>query len=282
MSNQTVDLHMHSTCSDGSLSPSELVRRAVNCGVRSMALTDHDTIDGLAEAAEEARKLEVAFYSGVELSCSWQGMNIHVLCYGFEIESAEMMALCEAQKARRIERAGMIADRLEKKFNLPDLLIQAKNQSEFGVPGRPHFASAMVELGYVESHAEAFRKYLGSGKPGDVKAVWPTLEELMESLAGRPWFASLAHPRKYKMTVSKLKRFLDDFVALGGQAMEVSTSAQKQGEIGLLTDICRQYGLLASEGSDFHMPGYPWCELGKHTGLPQNLTPLIQRLLPAA
>lgn len=280
MNCQLVDLHTHSTCSDGALNPTDLLLRAAGAGVEHFAITDHDTIAGLEEGAQAAKANGVSFYSGVELSCVWQGVTIHILCYGFDVKCSHMAELCQHQEAMRLQRASIIAEKLERKFSMSGLLELAMFKSEGGAPGRPHFASAMVDSGLVDSTATAFKKYLGNGKVGDVKALWPNLEELMLQVGHPGWITSLAHPRKYDMTVSKLKRLLLDFTKSGGKGLEVSTSGQKQGEIGLLSDICRQFGLCASEGSDFHAPGMPWSEVGKHSGLPRNIPSVLSLLEP--
>ncbi len=146
--------------------------------------------------------------------------------------------------------------------------------SQGHAPGRPHIALAMVDKGYVSSVSIAFKKYLGSGKVGDVKSLWPSIEEVVKWITDAGGNAVIAHPRKYNMTVTKLRRLIEDFAEAGGEGLEVITSGQKQGEIGLLTDLCLRYGLKGSLGSDFHSPTQTWVNLGAIPKLPQSVVPI--------
>ncbi|PID41564.1 MAG: phosphatase [Proteobacteria bacterium] len=270
----TIDFHSHSTCSDGSLDPESLVTRAFQKGVTHFALTDHDTVSGVAQAASVARRYDIKFYSGIELSCVWEGMTVHIVGLGFDLFSDVMVNACESQQKVRIERAEIIGERLHRKYKMSGVLELACEKSGNHAPGRPHFAASMVELGYVSDHSQAFRKYLGSGKPGDVRSLWPDLQTVVRWVVEAGGVAVIAHPRKYKITMSKLRRLVVDFTDAGGRGIEVVTSGQKQGETGLLSDLCRQYELLASQGSDFHHPGANWCELGQNLSIPSGV-PLV-------
>jgi len=267
------DLHSHSFCSDGELSPTDVVNRAFEKGVRVLALTDHDTIAGQREAASAAQKVGMRCVSGVEWSCQWRGHTIHVLGLNFDL-THELVARAEqAQTQARLSRAEVIAEKLAQK-GLTDVLDDAKRKTQSGIPGRPHFAEAMIEKGYVKDFQEAFKKYLGQGKVGDVKAGWPELDQVVEWATHTGGTAVLAHPRKYNMSLTKLRALIEDFKAAGGGALEVVVSGQKQGEVGMLSDLCRRYALQASVGSDFHSPRYPWAELGRVPPLPDSLAPV--------
>jgi len=163
---------------------------------------------------------------------------------------------------------------------MSNVLTVARQHSGNDEPGRPHFASAMVELGYVKSPSHAFNKYLGNGKLGDVKSLWPSLSTVVQWVLQSGGVAVIAHPRKYRMTMSKLRRLITDFIAVGGQGIEVCTSGQKQGEIGLLADLCGQYSLMASQGSDFHFPGTSWCELGRNLSIPRGVPLVLDHISP--
>jgi len=268
-----IDLHCHSTASDGALSPGELLALAAEKHVTHLALTDHDTISGLAEAQIAADANGVVLISGIELSCLWRSRTIHIVGLDFDINSSEFLAALEQQNRNRWARAAMIAERLSK-LAIPDLLERATAEAGGDVPGRPHFARVMVESGVVKNAAQAFKRHLGAGKVGDVKAYWPELPEVVQWINAAGGVAVLAHPRKYQLTATKLRELTADFRRAGGQAIEVSTSGQSSGDLGFLTELCMREKLLASQGSDFHFPGAPWCELGRIMKMPDGLEPV--------
>ncbi len=270
-----IDLHCHSTASDGTLSPQALVQRASEQGVSHLALTDHDTIAGLAEARDQARALGLSIINGVELSCVWHRQTIHVVGLDFDHQDPEFLAALANQHENRWRRARKIAERLSRKDPQP-LLELATEQAGGDVPGRPHFARALIEQGVVNDMNQAFNRHLGAGKPGDVKAFWPELAEVVRWIVAAGGVAVLAHPRKYKMTATKLRSLVADFKRAGGQGIEVSTSGQQSGDLGFLAELCRREALWASQGSDFHFPGAPWCELGRIEKLPAGLEPVWQ------
>ena len=241
-----------------------------------LALTDHDTIDGLPEAAEAASEAGVSLINGTELSCVWKSQTIHVVGLDFDANSASFLRELAGQHDNRWRRARTIAERLER-LRVPDLLELATAEAGGDVPGRPHFAKALVQSDVVKDLNQAFKRYLGAGKPGDVKAFWPELETVVSWITRAGGLAVLAHPRKYRMTATRLRALVGDFRRSGGQAIEVSTSGQSSGDLGFLAELCRREGLLASQGSDFHFPGASWCELGVIAPLPDGLTPVWQQ-----
>ncbi len=268
-----IDLHCHSTASDGTLTPSELVALAHKRGVKHLALTDHDTVSGIPDAIKCGLEVGVNIIPGVEFSTLWNGLNIHLLGLNFDSQSEVIKAATARQEASRFSRAITIADRLSKK-GFEGLYEAAIEKSGGHAPGRPHIALAMVEKGYVNSVSTAFKKYLGSGKVGDVKSLWPSIDEVVNWITDAGGSAVIAHPRKYNMTVTKLRRLIEDFSEAGGEGLEVITSGQKQGEIGLLTDLCLRHGLKGSLGSDFHSPSQTWVNLGAIPKLPQSVVPI--------
>lgn len=268
-----IDLHCHSTASDGALAPAALVGRAMERGVTHLALTDHDTIAGLAEARAAAAGQGLQVIPGIELSCLWKSRTIHIVGLDFDPEDPRFLAALERQNENRWARARMIADRLSK-LKVPDLLERATEASGGDVPGRPHFAKVLVQDEVVSNTAQAFKRHLGNGKPGDVKAYWPELPEVVQWITDAGGIAVLAHPRKYQLTATKLRDLTADFRRAGGRALEVSTSGQSSGDLGFLAELCRREELLASQGSDFHFPGAPWCELGRIMKMPDGLEPV--------
>ncbi len=257
------DLHMHSTASDGALSPQALVELASQNGVRVLALTDHDTLEGLGEAAKVAADLEVAFIPGVELTCLWNKRVIHLLGLNIDPAHPGWCEYIERLSCLRAQRAEKIAARLVAKGLPQDLLQKAQDLAGEGQIGRPHFARALLEAGVVSSESEAFDRFLGQGKPGDVKAEWPDMSEAINQVQGSGGYAMLAHPTKYNLTFSRLRMLLADMVAVGVDGFEIAYPGVSQEQIGLLMRIAEQHDLLVSSGSDFHTPQHKWTHLGR-------------------
>jgi predicted metal-dependent phosphoesterase TrpH len=268
-----IDLHCHSTASDGALSPEALIARAVEQGVSHLALTDHDTIAGLEVARSATSGSGLSLINGVELSCVWRSHTIHVVGLDFDERDPAFLSALERQNENRWQRAHMIADRLSR-LNVDQLLERATKVAGGEVPGRPHFAEVLVEDGVVPKVAHAFKRYLGTGKPGDVKACWPELSEVVQWIVSAGGIAVLAHPRKYRLTATRLRALTADFGRAGGQGIEVSVSGQSSGDLGFVAELARREKLWASQGSDFHFPGAPWCELGRIMKMPEGLEPV--------
>ncbi|MFA5678448.1 MAG: PHP domain-containing protein [Pseudomonas sp.] len=274
-----VDLHMHSTASDGVLTPGELMARAAASGIDLISLTDHDCVDGQAEAQAAAQQCGMDWISGIELSAQWQGHTVHILGYGFDLQAPEFITALATVRDGRWQRAEQISARLAAK-RMPGALegalaIQQATGNDAGSPpARPHFADWMVQAGYVRDRAEAFRKWLGAGKLGDIKQHWPELADAVQQLQGAGGIAVLAHPWHYGFTRSRLRRLLRDFAQAGGRGIEVSSGKQASDQVAVLARMSREFGFLASCGSDFHHPDAPWMALGAMTPLPADCAPL--------
>ena len=279
-----IDLHCHSSASDGALAPAEVVARACERGVELLALTDHDTLEGLPEARRAAAERGLRLVDGIELSCQWGGATIHVLGYAFDPQAPALVAALAALHDGRWERAELIARRLALK-GMPGALEGAREvQRELGesrnAPARPHFAEFLVRAGHVADRAEAFRKWLGNGKLGDVKQHWPELGDALATLRAAGAWISLAHPLQYDFTRSKRRKLVGAFIDGGGHALEVVNGLQPAEQVGTLAILAREFGMLVSAGSDFHAPG-DWSELGMYRPLPEDLKPLWARFAPA-
>lgn len=265
-----VDLHSHTTCSDGSLSPSALIHLAAESGVSQLAITDHDTVaawhqDDLPSLAEP---FDLALIPAIEFSTTWNKINVHVVGLNIDINSDAITTACHYQSEARKQRAVLIAEALDK-VGIKGSLEGATHLSNGNV-GRPHFAQFLVDIGVVTNVNQAFKKYLGSGKPGDVKKLWASLPQIIEWIRSAGGTAVLAHPLKYKLTRRKLLLLLDDFMAAGGESMEVVSGKQLPNDTRDLAQICEQKLLLASCGSDFHHPNQSWASLGNFPTIPQN------------
>jgi predicted metal-dependent phosphoesterase TrpH len=244
-----VDFHTHSRASDGMLPPAELLARAAQAGISEFAITDHDTLAGFRAVAAPGVCPRV--HSGVELSCQWAGAGIHVVGLGFDPDHPTLAAgLARLARARR-ERAQTIADRLESR-GFAGALAGAAAVAGDSQLGRPHFARWLVEAGHLPDEARAFSRYLGRNRPGDVKALWPTLAEVTGWLVAAGGIAVLAHPLQYRFTRMKLRRLVAAFVEAGGEALEVVSGRQEQARTGALRQLAADFGLLVSVGSDFH------------------------------
>ncbi|MDX5327751.1 MAG: PHP domain-containing protein, partial [Marinobacter sp.] len=234
-----IDLHCHSTASDGALTPEDLVARAAEQGVSHLALTDHDTIAGLAQARARGQELGLSLITGVELSCVWRSHTIHVVGLDFDEADPAFLEALAQQNENRWQRARLIADKLAR-LKVDGLLEKATALAGGDVPGRPHFAQVLVNAEVVPKTAHAFKRYLGSGKPGDVKACWPELSEVVQWITDAGGIAVLAHPRKYRLTATRLRELTADFRRAGGRAIEVSVSGQSSGDLGFVAELARR------------------------------------------
>jgi predicted metal-dependent phosphoesterase TrpH len=248
-----IDFHTHSHASDGALSPTELVAQAVAAGVSQFAITDHDTVAGYRQVLAEAAGLPENFtlVAGVELSCHWSKTTIHVVGLGVDIEHPVFEAGLERLDRARHERARIIAGKLEK-AGMAGALEGALSRAGARQVGRPDFAAWMVEAGHAKDANQAFDKYLGAGKLGDVKSCWPELAEVSAWITAAGGTAIIAHPLKYRFTRTKLRRLLADFADTGGRGMEVYSGRQTEEQTLDLCKLANSLDLKASVGSDFH------------------------------
>lgn len=254
------------------LSPEDLVDRAALMGVTTLALTDHDTLDGIAAARAQAKQHGMQIISGIEFSSVWKGVGIHIVGLGFDEHHPVILEAVANQEARRQQRAETIAQRLEKK-GIEGIWEKTLSIANGAQVGRPHFAQALIELGKVSNMAQAFKKYLGAGKPGDVKMLWPEMHEVISWVEQSGGVAVIAHPDKYKLTGSKLKCMINVFSEAGGHGIEVAGGNMESSFAARMAQHCDEFNLLGSQGSDFHGPK-PWSELGKFSRMPANVTPV--------
>ncbi|GAA0836273.1 PHP domain-containing protein [Marinomonas arenicola] len=271
-----VDLHTHSTFSDGRLSPTELVDLAVEQGVTLFSLTDHDTLDGLVEARTRAESHQLSFLNGVELSTQWKGIPLHMVALNFDPNNAALNAVVKENQAIRLDRARRIADLLIKQ-GLPDLFDEAVALAGKSQLGRPHFATLMIEKGLVKDANKAFDRYLGNKRLGSLRDVWPELEVVLGQLKDQGMALILAHPKRYPLTVTKLKRLLADFKAWGGTGMEVASGNERPDHVRLMERLSQEFALHASVGSDFHGPFGPWTQVGRFTQIHESEVDLVWR-----
>ncbi|MGK0500313.1 MAG: putative metal-dependent phosphoesterase TrpH [Oceanicoccus sp.] len=268
-----VDLHSHSNASDGTLTPLQLLQRAEAQGVELMAITDHDTVAGFQAVNKQWQSDSMQLVAGVELSCLWGKQLIHVVGLAVDIDSSVLSEGLKQQQLARLERAQLIGQKLAK-YGFAggyEYVAEIAGSSQLG---RPHFARFLLERGHVRSEKEAFKKYLGAGKAGDVKQTWPEMAVVLAWISASGGVAVLAHPLHYKMTNTKLRALLDDFKTAGGAAIEVISGKQPTDRTAYLAGLAEQFELAASIGSDFHRPDQPWAELGQMGVLPKQCQPV--------
>lgn len=268
------DLHSHSHYSDGDLSPTELVGLAVQSEISCLALTDHDTLDGLDEVQHAADQYDgFSVINGIELSCTWENQLIHVVGLKVDPTNQALLAGVKANKERRLLRAeAMFEDFAQHKIDIrAEVAAQIPSR---GVPTRPHFAQALIDKGLAKDKKQAFKRYLVKGKPGYIPVQWPTMEEIGACVNAAGGVAILAHPNRYKFTRSKLSRLITQMLPAGINGIEVSTSTTDKQQSDMLGELARQYDLLASIGSDFHSLNQPWARLGGAQPLSTQVRPV--------
>lgn len=267
------DLHTHSTASDGSLSPKELVLRAHENGVTHLALTDHDGTEGMAEAIQAAQDNDMTLIPGVEISVSWHSSTVHIVGLQLDVNNAQLQQGLAGLRDYRRQRARKIADKLDK-AGIAGALEGAGQYASETMLGRVHFARFLVEKGYAKDMKDVFKRFLVKNKPGYVSGDWASLAEAVSWIQAAGGQAVVAHPARYKMTNTKRRKLLAEFSSLGGVGLEVSSGNQHPEEVRTMARLAEEFNLLASCGSDFHSPDKGWNDVGQMTALPPSVTPI--------
>jgi len=268
------DFHTHTSASDGMLAPSELLERAAAAGLKYLSITDHDTVGAYHQVSLQDIPSQVSLISGVELTCRRDKQILHVLGLNLDITDQAFVDHLSELDQLRYARAQAIANRLIKQ-GLPDLLDAALACAGGGQIGRPHFAQAMTNAGVVPDASAAFKKFLGAGKPGDVKTQWPALETVLDIIKGAGGLSVLAHPTKYNLTLTKVRYLVEYFKEAGGDALEISYPAVTQDQQRTLIALAEKHQLLVSAGSDFHDPAHHWTSVGRFPAMPSNLSHVL-------
>lgn len=268
------DLHCHSSISDGTLTPTELVQRAAAQGVDVLALTDHDDTGGLNEAAEAAEAAGIAFVPGVEISVTWSGVTVHVVGLNIDAGNATLQAGLAGIQQGRQARAMRIGHELARHGIANAFEGALRHAANPRMIGRTHFARFLIEAGVCKDVRSVFRKYLVRGRPGYVSHQWTSLENAVAWIRAAGGQAVLAHPGRYDLKGRATRRLLGEFRELGGEGVEVVTGSHSPDLHALFAELANLYGLAASRGSDFHAPGEYGRELGGGPGLPAKCTPI--------
>jgi predicted metal-dependent phosphoesterase TrpH len=271
------DLHSHSTRSDGLLSPAELVRRAASRGVDVLALTDHDELAGLEEAAAAADEAGMKLVRGSELSVSWRDITLHVLALHIDPGCGALAEGLAAIREGRSGRARRIGDALAE-AGIPGAYEGAmKFVTSENLVSRTHFARFLVEAGHVRETRDVFDRYLVPGKPGHVEHEWATITQAVGWIHAAGGQAVLAHPGRYKVNAAGMRELLAEFRDEGGDGIEVISPSHSSAEVEKFAAHARRLGLLASTGSDYHGPGESWADLGDMPDLPAGAIPVWTR-----
>jgi len=271
--NLRCDLHSHSTVSDGTLTPSELIARAHENGVKMFALTDHDATEGLNEAVLAADKVGINFVPGIELSVTWSHQTIHIVGLGINPDDAVLNLGLKGLREFREVRGAKIAQKLEK-AGFVDALEGAKKFSNGEILSRTHFAQYIVEQGKAKDVRQVFKRYLVNGKPGYVTGQWASLEDALSWIHGAGGIAVIAHPARYKISATRLRQLIAEFKELGGLGFEAISGSHSPDEEQRMTQLANQFDLYISKGSDFHSPENIYRELGAMQDIQAGSTPI--------
>ena len=269
-----VDLHCHSNISDGVLAPAALAAYARKAGVDVWALTDHDEVSGIAAARAAATAQGMRFVSGVEISITWAGETVHIVGLPIDENNAALVQGLASTRSGRDARGREMAAQLAA-AGIPDAYEGAlKFVGNPDLMSRTHFARYIVECGKCANLPEVFRKYLTEGKPGYVAHRWATLAEAVGWIRGAGGQAVIAHPGRYRFSDTAQGALFDEFKQLGGVAIEVVTGSHSPDQYPVYARLAKDYGFLASRGTDFHAPGESRVDFALLPPLPSGTIPI--------
>ncbi|MBL4608419.1 MAG: PHP domain-containing protein [Pseudomonadales bacterium] len=263
------DLHSHSIFSDGDLTPEDLIREASAGGVNVLALTDHDTVDGLPRAEAAAKIAGITLVDGVEISTRWEKLDIHILGLGVDVNNSTLIDGLKFHQTERVTRAQQVSKKFEK-LGIEGMWEEVSQQVKTHYVGRPDFARVLIKRGVVNNFQSAFTKYLAAGKPAYVATDWASIPEAVSWITAAGGVALVAHPGRYRITRTKLAKLLACFKESGGEGMEVLYSGQALSKTQDLARLSKQFGLVASAGSDFHGFSYPGMRFGALAEMPSG------------
>ncbi len=269
-----IDLHSHSTASDGLLDPAAVVRRAADRGVEVLALTDHDEVCGLLEARSAAEERGIRLIDGTEISVTWRDTTVHVVGLGIDPHEPGLLEGLQSIRAGRDDRAKRMGESLAQAGIVGAYEGALRLAASPRLISRTHFARFLVERGICRELKDVFRRYLTPGKPGYVRHAWATLQQAVGLIRGAGGTPVLAHPGRCRISQTAMRSLLGEFSDHGGSAIEVVTSNHTPAQAEAFAALARQFGLAASCGSDFHGPGESWVDLGGVPPLAPGLKPV--------
>lgn len=271
----SIDLHAHSNISDGLLTPAELVEHAAMHRVDVLALTDHDDTSGLELAENEAKRWGMQLIKGVEISVTWKKRTIHIVGLKIDPEYLPLKTGLAAIRAGRHVRAAGMAAGLDK-IGITGSLEGAYHYAQEGIISRTHFARFLVNSGVAKDNKAVFKNYLVKGKPGYFEHEWASLEDAVSWIVGSGGVAVIAHPGRYDLGRTNMLLLLEEFRALGGTAIEVVTGSHTVDQYVEFAKYAHQFGLKASQGTDYHGKGISYMEMGRLPALPSHCIPVWQ------
>ncbi|MSQ80419.1 MAG: PHP domain-containing protein [Candidatus Methylopumilus sp.] len=268
-----IDLHSHSTISDGLLTPRALLQYAKSKGIKVLSLTDHDDVEGLKEASEEAMLSGIHLIHGVEISVTWKRSTIHIVGLNINSENEALLQGLSSIREGRFERAKIMAHALDQ-IGIKGSLEGALKYAKSGILGRTHFARFLVAEGYAKDVRTVFKNFLVKGKPGFVEHTWTTLENALSWIHESGGIATIAHPARYDLGKNNLLMFLNEFKEIGGKGIEVITGSHTKEQSQKFASVANELEFFASTGSDYHGPGISYREMGSLPNLPQECVPI--------
>lgn len=268
-----VDLHSHSTISDGLMTPSALVAHAAGQGVQVLALTDHDDIAGIPEAQTAAREHNLTLIAGTEISVTWRNRTLHIVGLRVDPQNPDLQRGLARLRESRFSRAEGIAAGLTE-IGIENSLEGAKKYATEGIISRTHFARFLIAEGHAKDMKSVFKRYLVKGKPGYVAHLWASLEEAVGWIRSAGGVPVIAHPGRYELGSTLLPALLEEFKQAGGMGIEVVSGSHHPSQYGQFADLAQQFGLLSSRGSDYHGPGHSYINMGQLPALPERCTPV--------
>lgn len=273
------DLHMHSRCSDGTLEVESLVEAVHAAGVSVFALTDHDTLLGLARAGEKAKELGLRLVPGVEISTRLGPLELHILGYGFDVTNAALNVALQGQREAREERIPRIVEKLNG-LGLGLSVEDVYREACAATPGRPHVARALIAKGYVRDTDEAFRRYLGDGGPAQIRKAVPDPQTAIGWIHAAGGKAVWAHPLARPIQrPGGFELLLRELRQQGLDGVEEVHPGQDPGARRRIRRLARELGLKLTGGSDFHGEASPGVFLGKGRGHDEVPVSVIDELL---
>lgn len=271
-----VDLHSHTKCSDGVLTPQELIDRASNFQVNVLAITDHDSVSALhiAQKHISQNNIPLTLVRGIEISCAWESFEIHIVGLNIDPTNNVLNNLIQEQQQAREVRATRMGEKLTK-CGFSNIYDAAKALAGEGTITRAHFAKVLLHQGHVNHMQAAFDKYIGRGKRAFVKPQWCNIAQAVNAIHTAGGVAVIAHPVRYDMSTKWLRRLVVDFKTAGGDGLEIVLPQMSNDQRQLMLNFCLEYELSASAGSDFHAPS-KWSDLGRNLTLPEGVKPIWQ------
>ena len=268
-----IDLHCHSTISDGLLSPADLVSHAAESGLKVLALTDHDDVSGLAVARLAAAQHDIHFVNGVEISVTWKKRTLHIVGLKFDADNAALkIALNKVRHTRDVRALEMAAGLAKAGIN--GAYEGAKAIAKQSILTRSHFAQFLAQAGHAKDVKSVFKKFLVKGKPGFVDSNWMDLESAVQLITGAGGQAVIAHPGRYDLGTVNMHLLMHEFRMLGGSAIEVVTGSHQPPQYQQFAKIAHKFSLKASLGSDYHGAGLSFMGMGQVPELPAGCVPV--------